>query len=96
MSDFKKRIKVELGNMQDIPVYPTEKRNSGKRAAIMRTKRLIAEEIAYVTENNSFTPEEKLEQLNVLFNMNKILESYDELEPLLKEFFAEKNREREV
>lgn len=92
MSDLRKRIKVEQADIQDIPVYPTGKRNSGKRAAIMRTEILIAEEIAYVTENNSYSSEEKMEQLNVFFNMNKILENYDELESLLIKFFDEKAR----
>lgn len=91
MNDFRKRIKVEQGDMQDIPVYP----NSGKQAAIMRLERLISQQMMYVTENNSFSTEEKLEQQNVFFNITKILQNYDELEPTLKKFFkgkAEKER----
>lgn len=92
MSDFRKRIKVEQGDMQDIPVYPNGNKNSGKKAAIMRLERIITEQMAYVTENDSYSSEEKAEQMTVFFRMNKILENYDELELVLTRFFEEKNR----
>ena len=35
---------------------------------------------------------ELLENANVLYNLNKILANYDELEPVLAKYFAEKYR----
>ena len=32
----------------------------------------------------------KCEKMNTIFNLQKVLDSYDELEPLLTNFFAEK------
>jgi hypothetical protein len=32
----------------------------------------------------------KCEKMNVIFNLQKVLDNYDELEPLLTKFFAEK------
>lgn len=78
--DFKESLKV---NPQDLS-------KSGKKVAIMRLERLIAEQMAYVQENDSFSLYEKTEQMTVFFRINKILENYDELEPTLKKYFAEK------
>ena len=36
--------------------------------------------------------QEKIEKLNTLFNINKILENYDELEPILIDFFKNQAR----
>ena len=35
-------------------------------------------------------PEDKLERIDTIINLKKILDSYDELEPVLKQFFADK------
>ena len=78
--DYKESLKV---NPQDLS-------KSGKKVALERLKRLIAEQMAYVQENNSFSLYEKTEQMTVFFRINKILENYDELEPTLKKYFAEK------
>ncbi len=34
--------------------------------------------------------EEKIERMNDIFNIKKIIENYEELEPLLKKYFREK------
>lgn len=49
-------------------------------------------EAEYVLKNEK-SIDNKLEKLNTLFNFQKIIDNYDELEPVLKKFFAEKARE---
>ena len=87
---FKDKIKVELGDMKDIPVYLNKEHNQGKKVALKRLRRLVAQQMAYVQENNSFDINEKTEQMTVFFRMDKILANYDELEPVLQKYFAEK------
>lgn len=90
MSDFRKRIRVEVGDMQDIPAYSNDRSKSGKKVAIERLSRILAEQMAYVRENTSFSKEEQLEQGTVFLRMFQILQNYDELEPVLIKYFAEK------
>lgn len=80
MSDFRDKLRV---NQEEL-------RKSGKKVAIKRLQRILREQIAYVLENKSFTDDEKLEQQTVFLRMYKILENYDELEPVLTDFFREK------
>ena len=46
-------------------------------------------EIEYIMKNEKET-KEKLNKMNTLFNLKKIIDNYDELEGTLKKFFEEK------
>ena len=39
---------------------------------------------------------EKVERMNDLFNLKKIIDNYDELEPVLRNFFIEKNKKERL
>lgn len=78
--DFRDRIKVD----------PEDLSKSGKKVAIERLSRILAEQMAYVSENDSFSLYEKAEQMTVFYRVSKILENYDELEPVLSKYFSKK------
>lgn len=73
--------------MEDIPVL----QNSGRQAVIMRLENILKGQMNYVQENGSYGIRERLEQIDVLVNMNKILQNYDELKPVLTEYFNKKH-----
>ncbi len=79
-----------MGFKESLKVNPEDLKKSGKRVAIMRLQHILEEQMAYVQENDGFSMYEKAEQISVFMNISKILSSYDELEPVLKKYFAEK------
>jgi hypothetical protein len=62
-----------------------------KDTMLLRLSNLVLKEINLLKETSN-NKEEMLEKANVLFNLNKFISNYDELEPVLIKFFAEKNR----
>lgn len=64
--------------------------SSGKNAMLMRMMRLIEEQMAYINENSSFSKEEKLDQQIVLMKMGKYIKHFDELEPVINDYFVKK------
>lgn len=65
-------------------------KNSGKQAMLLRLMQIIEEQYRYLEENNSFTREEKAEQWIVLMKTAKYLCNFDELEPIINEYFVRK------
>lgn len=63
---------------------------SGKNAMLMRMMRLIEEQMAYINENGSFSKEEKVEQQIVLMKTAKYITHFDELEPIINDYFIKK------
>lgn len=49
----------------------------------------IKSECEYVMKNEK-NKDKKIEKMDTLFNLKKILDNYDDLEPLLREYFANK------
>lgn len=54
---------------------------------------VLKAECEYTMKNES-NIKKKAEKMNVLFNIKKILDNYDELEPVLREFFDKKAQEQ--
>lgn len=48
------------------------------------------------TMENEKDIKEKAERMNDLFNLKKIIDNYDELEPVLRKFFIEKNKKERL
>lgn len=48
------------------------------------------------TMENEKDIKEKAEKMNDLFNLKKIIDNYDELEPVLRKFFIEKNKKERL
>ena len=65
-------------------------KNSGKQVALLRLMQNIEEHLRYIQENNSYTKEEKIEQEIVLMKTAKYLSNFDELEPIINEYFVRK------
>ena len=76
MNEFIKSLKVED--------------NSNKKVQLTRLRNVVKAEIKHITESDLHTADEKLEQLDVLHNIYKILNNYNELKPVLQRYFAEK------
>lgn len=45
------------------------------------------------TMKNEKDIKEKVERMNDIFNLKKIIDNYDELEPVLRKFFIEKTKQ---
>ena len=60
---------------------------------ILRKLNNIIEKEMENTNSKKFSLKEKVEQQTVLFRIYKIINSYDELEPILTKFFNEKAKE---
>ena len=43
------------------------------------------------TLKNEKDQKKKMDKMNTLFNLKKIIDNFDELEPILKEYFNKKN-----
>lgn len=54
---------------------------------------VLKTEIKYVMQNEE-NQQEKIDKINTLFNLKKIIDNYDELEPLLQEFFNKKYQQQ--
>ena len=85
MNNFKESLKVEIGDMQDIPVH---------------NNKTIDERIAYLfvestTQLYTGNQEDQLRVLEMQMNITRIIENYEELRPILTKFFENKKRERE-
>ena len=50
---------------------------------------VLKTEIKY-TMNNEQDKQQKIDKINTLFNIKKIIDNYDELEPVLREYFKNK------
>lgn len=48
------------------------------------------------TMENEKDQKEKIERINDIFNLKKIIDNYDELEPVLRKFFIEKNKKERL
>lgn len=48
------------------------------------------------TMENEKDQKEKIERINDIFNLKKIIDNYDELEPVLRNFFIEKNKKERL
>lgn len=70
--------------------------NSRKNVQLTRMKNFVKAELKHIFESDLYEDDEKLEDLNVLHNMWKILNNYDELEPILQEFFKDKYERSEL
>lgn len=44
------------------------------------------------TLKNEKDQKKKMDKMNTLFNLKKIIDNFDELEPMLREFFYEKSQ----
>lgn len=89
MNKFKKSLKVEIGDMKDISVY----KNKGRDAIKQRMMNILKGQNAYILENDSFTREEKIDQVQVVINLMKIIDEYDEIIPVLDKYERGKTRE---
>ena len=81
---------------------------TGKEEQIQRVRQYILDELNGMTTPLEFLVEKelakegisngasayRLERAGVLWNLNKILDNYDELEPVIKKFFSQKAREK--
>lgn len=54
-----------------------------------RLEEALKEEATYIMRTDGKTLD-KIDRMDEVINMQKILENYDELEPILKKFFDEK------
>ena len=50
---------------------------------------VLKTEIKYVMQNEQ-NKQQKIDKINTLFNIKKIIDNYDELEPVLREYFKNK------
>ena len=76
--------------MEDIPAF----KNKGKDAVKIRLVNILKGQNAYILENDSFTQEEKIDQVQVIINLMKIIDNYDEIIPILEKNEREKEKER--
>lgn len=84
-----KRIKYNCEKEEN-----TDKGKIGKEAMLLRLEHIVAEELAILRETTT-DKTELLSKGNVLFNLHKYLSNYDDLEPVLTNFFTEKhNKEK--
>lgn len=66
------------------------KRGYGKKGMLKRLINIIHDEYREI-EKNGINTDDKFQKMNVMLNMMKIIENYDELEPTLKKFFSDKH-----
>ena len=57
-----------------------------------RLEETLKEEATYIMRTDGKTLD-KIDRMNEIINMQKIVENYDELEPVLKEFFKKKAKQ---
>lgn len=62
-----------------------------KEEIINNFEKTVEEELKKLDDVES--KEEQIQKFDVIFNMHKILSNYDELKPVLTEFFNKKKRE---
>lgn len=63
--------------------------NEYEREEINRVRHLMSEEMDYILEIKN--KDERAYKGQVIFRMNKIFDNYDELTPVLNNFFEEKH-----
>lgn len=78
MNKFKESLKVNL--------------IKGKKYILDKLEEIVTQELKKVTDDKELSLEERIEQSDVLINTYKILEEYDNLEPVLIKYFAERKR----
>ena len=62
-----------------------------KEEILQKFEKVVEEELKDL--DNIESKEEQIQKFDVIFNMHKILSNYDELKPVLTEFFNKKKRE---
>lgn len=62
-----------------------------KEETIQMLEQTLQEELKKI--DNLKSKEEQIQKFNVIYNMHKIFSNYDELEPVLTDFFDKKRRE---
>ena len=85
MNKFKESLKVEIGDMQDIPV--SSNKNIDERIADVF--------VESTTQLYTGNQEDQLRVLEMQMNITRIIENYEELRPILTRFFENKKRERD-
>lgn len=85
MNKFKENLKVEVGNMQDIPV-------SNNKSIDEIIADVFVESTTQLYTGNQ---EEQLRVLEMQMNITRIIENYEELRPIMTKFFEMKRKERE-
>lgn len=69
--------------------------NPGKEEQILKIEKFVLKELENIQKEENMDKKEMIERASVLFNFYKILENYDELQPMLTKDFEEiKNRKR--
>lgn len=88
MNKFKENLKVEIGNMNDIPAN----NNKISEKAIERVVDMITKQNAKLLENDNIDPKEKFDQAIIYFQFLKILADYDQIIPVLDKFARDKQK----
>lgn len=88
MNKFKENLKVEIGNMNDIPAN----NNKISEKAIERVVDMIIKQNAKLLENDNIDPKEKFDQAIIYFQFLKILADYDQIIPVLDKFARDKQK----
>jgi len=88
MNKFKESLKVETGEMKDIPVYS----NKISEKAIDRVVDMLTKQNAKLLENDNIEPKEKFDQAIIYFQFLKILADYDQVIPVLDKFARDKQK----
>ena len=88
MNKFKESLKVEIGDMQDIPVN----NNKISEKAIERVVDMLTKQNAKLLENDNIEPKEKFDQAIIYFQFLKILADYDQVIPVLDKFARDKQK----
>lgn len=60
-----------------------------EKSIYVKVDNVLKAESEYIMKHEKDT-KAKLNKMNTLFNLKKFIDNYDELEPLLKEFFNKK------
>lgn len=84
MNEFKKGLKVEIGNREDIQVHSSIPYNQRLHSAILKA----------IEETKPITDKDRLTQVEYMMNINKYLENYEELRPVLTKYFEKDRWER--
>ena len=67
-----------------------EEKNSAKQVVLLRLMKNIEGQFRYIEENNSYTKKEKTDQQVTLMKVSQYLCHFDELEPIINEYFVRK------
>lgn len=65
---------------------------SHKEISIERMKNVLKGQLMYITESTTLDPKEKLEEADVIFDLVKFLNDYDENCKVLNQYCQEKHR----